>query len=176
MESDADLARWRTALDSSGIQLIIVLDEPVAIRDSRIISWQSVLQRRPNSRASSADRCELRWRTIRPEDPLTVIFTSGTTGPPKGVVLTHENILYEVHAIVAANGLDDPGTAISYLPFAHIAERILSMYLPQSHGGHVRFDRRRGGGRHDVARSSSYPILWRAADLGKDPGVTEPDD
>jgi long-chain acyl-CoA synthetase len=138
VESDADLARWRPALDSSGIQLIIVLDDPVAIRDTRIISWQSVLSDGLNRRAFSADGCELRWRTIRPDDPLTVIFTSGTTGPPKGVVLTHQNILYEVHAIVAANGLDDPGTAISYLPFAHIAERILSMYLPQSHGGHVR--------------------------------------
>ena len=138
VESDADLAQWEPALDSSGIQLIIVLDETVAIRDSRIISWQSVLRDGLNRRTASPDVCESRWRAIRPEDPLTVIFTSGTTGSPKGVVLTHENILYEVNAIVAANGLDDAGTSISYLPFAHIAERILSMYLPQSHGGHVR--------------------------------------
>jgi long-chain acyl-CoA synthetase len=138
VESDAHLARWRPVLDSSGIELIIVLDETVTIRDPRIISWQSMLCDGVNRRAFSADGCELRWRTVRPDDPLTIIFTSGTTGPPKGVVLTHENILYEVHAMVAANGLDDPGTAISYLPFAHIAERILSMYLPQSHGGHVR--------------------------------------
>jgi long-chain acyl-CoA synthetase len=138
VESDTHLAQWRPALDSSGIQLIIVLDEHVAIRDPRIISWQSVLRDGANRRAFSAAGCELRWCTVRPDDPLTVIFTSGTTGPPKGVVLTHLNILYEVNAIVAANGLDDPGTAISYLPFAHIAERILSMYLPQSRGGHVR--------------------------------------
>jgi long-chain acyl-CoA synthetase len=138
VESDAHLARWRPALDSSGIRLIIVLDETVTVRDSRIVSWQSVLRDGVNSRAASPGRCESRWRAINPVDPLTVVFTSGTTGPPKGVVLTHENILYEVHAIIAANGLDDPGTAISYLPFAHIAERILSMYLPQSHGGSVR--------------------------------------
>ena len=138
VESDAHLARWRPVLDSSGIQLIIVLDGTVTIRDSRIISWRSVLCDGVNRRVFSPDGCELRWRTIRPVDPLTVIFTSGTTGPPKGVVLTHQNVLYEVHAIAAANGLDHPGTAISYLPFAHIAERILSMYLPQTHGGHVR--------------------------------------
>jgi long-chain acyl-CoA synthetase len=138
VESIADLARWRPAIDASGIQLIIVLDETVTIRGSRIISWQSVMCDGVNRRATAAGGCELRWRTVRPDDPLTIIFTSGTTGPPKGVVLTHENVLYEVHAIVAANGLDEPGTAISYLPFAHIAERILSVYLPQSHGGHVR--------------------------------------
>jgi long-chain acyl-CoA synthetase len=137
VESDADLARWRTALDSSAIQLIIVLDEPVTVRDSRIVSWRSVLRNGANSRAAAPDRYELRWRAVRPEDILTVIFTSGTTGPPKGVVLTHENILYEVQATVVANKLEVPGTAVSYLPFAHIAERILTMYLPQSHGGHV---------------------------------------
>jgi long-chain acyl-CoA synthetase len=76
VESDAHLARWRPALDSSGIELIIVLDENVAIRDSRIISWQSVLRDGVNRRAFSADGRELRWRTVRPDDPLTIIFTS----------------------------------------------------------------------------------------------------
>jgi len=55
-----------------------------------------------------------------------------------GVVLTHRNVVYEATALLAANNLTDAGTSVSYLPFAHIAERMLSMYLPYVAGGHVR--------------------------------------
>ena len=75
---------------------------------------------------------------MSPDDAATVVFTSGTTGAPKGVVLTHRNVVYEATALLAANNLTDAGTSVSYLPFAHIAERMLSMYLPYVAGGQVR--------------------------------------
>jgi long-chain acyl-CoA synthetase len=75
---------------------------------------------------------------VSPDDAATVVFTSGTTGAPKGVVLTHRNVVYEATALLAANNLTDAGTSVSYLPFAHIAERMLSMYLPYVAGGQVR--------------------------------------
>src|SRR4029077_13093232 len=83
-------------------------------------------------------RCELRWQAVSPDAPATVVFTSGTTGAPKGVVLTHRNVVYEANALLAVTNLTDAGTSVSYLPFAHIAERMLSMYLPYVAGGHVR--------------------------------------
>ena len=83
-------------------------------------------------------QCESRWRAVSPDDAATVVFTSGTTGAPKGVVLTHRNVVYEATALLAANNLTDAGTSVSYLPFAHIAERMLSMYLPYVAGGQVR--------------------------------------
>ena len=53
-------------------------------------------------------------------------------------MLTHRNVVYEATALLAANNLTDAGTSVSYLPFAHIAERMLSMYLPYVAGGQVR--------------------------------------
>jgi long-chain acyl-CoA synthetase len=67
---------------------------------------------------------------IQPNDLLTLIYTSGTTGPPKGVQLVHRN----VHA--AVEGLDElisfprDGRVISWLPAAHVAERMAHHYLP----------------------------------------------
>src|SRR5207245_2298868 len=63
--------------------------------------------------------------------------TSGTTGDPKGVVLTHRNVLTSVIGGLQAAGIEAPGVSISYLPFAHIAERNLGMYGPQVQGAHV---------------------------------------
>ena len=67
---------------------------------------------------------------IKPDDPLALLYTSGTTGNPKGVVLTHRNILYEM-AAADAMGIVTPRVRwVSYLPLAHIAERMFSIYLP----------------------------------------------
>jgi long-chain acyl-CoA synthetase len=71
------------------------------------------------------------------EDLLTIIYTSGTTGPPKGVELTHANVLGQVTATSVGLGLPDRLSAISYLPMAHIAERMVTHYLPIAHGWQV---------------------------------------
>ncbi len=70
------------------------------------------------------------WRGVAPEDLLTVIYTSGTTGPPKGVQLTHDNLVAAVGAIENIIGFPEDGRVISWLPYAHIAERACSHYLP----------------------------------------------
>ncbi|MFI6041425.1 AMP-dependent synthetase/ligase [Nocardia sp. NPDC051321] len=65
------------------------------------------------------------WRAVQPDDLATLIYTSGTTGPSKGVEVTHRNVLAQVIALVNGPlpvGLDD--RAVSYLPAAHVADRI----------------------------------------------------
>jgi long-subunit acyl-CoA synthetase (AMP-forming) len=70
------------------------------------------------------------WKAVKPEDLLTLIYTSGTTGPPKGVQLTHANLVSAVRAIEGIIDFPDEGRVISWLPYAHIAERACSHYLP----------------------------------------------
>ncbi|MFB7335402.1 AMP-dependent synthetase/ligase [Streptomyces adustus] len=76
--------------------------------------------------------------TARPEDPLTVVYTSGTTGEPKGVVLTHRQVMSNALALDAVVELPPHVEHICYLPFAHIAERMLGIYLPCHRASHVR--------------------------------------
>lgn len=67
---------------------------------------------------------------IVPDDLITIIFTSGTTGNPKGVMLTHRNICWTIESYRNVIDFDLTAlTAVSYLPLAHIAERMTSYYL-----------------------------------------------
>ena len=70
---------------------------------------------------------------------MTLVYTSGTVGPPKGVILTHHNVLYEWAALDRLLHLPDGGPSVSYLPLAHIAERGLTIYSPLWKHGHVYF-------------------------------------
>ncbi len=67
---------------------------------------------------------EAAWRAVAPDDLATLIYTSGTTGPPKGVEITHRNMIAELVALeqIVEVGLDD--RLLSYLPAAHIADRV----------------------------------------------------
>ena len=71
---------------------------------------------------------------LKPGDLATLIYTSGTTGPPKGVELTHANILTMAAEIGALIGIQQGQRTVSYLPMAHIAERVCTHYLPMTVG------------------------------------------
>jgi long-chain acyl-CoA synthetase len=79
------------------------------------------------------------WRQVSPDDPVTLIYTSGTTGPPKGVIITHANILFEAESLNRVTQVPDGLSGVSYLPLAHIAERMLSIYLALHKHAHVYF-------------------------------------
>ncbi|WP_280316554.1 fatty acid--CoA ligase FadD11 [Nocardia wallacei] len=69
------------------------------------------------------------WRAVRPDDVATLIYTSGTTGPPKGVETTHANLLFECYAVEEVLGIRFGDTITSYLPSAHIADRLTALYF-----------------------------------------------
>jgi len=73
---------------------------------------------------------EPHWRAVEPGDLVTLIYTSGTTGPPKGVQITHANIAAGVKAADGIIHFPDGSRVISWLPAAHIAERMAHHYLP----------------------------------------------
>ncbi|MFI6297454.1 AMP-dependent synthetase/ligase [Nonomuraea sp. NPDC050790] len=135
----ADLERWMPALDRlTDLRRIIMLDGTPE-GDDRFLSWAEFLAL--GERALAADRAaaEARCQAVGADDTVTVLYTSGTTGMPKGVPLTHRNVFYEVASTDRLTTLPVHGTQISYLTYAHIAERVLSLYLPLLKVSHVHF-------------------------------------
>ncbi|GAA4196069.1 AMP-dependent synthetase/ligase [Microbispora amethystogenes] len=134
-----DLARWAPVFgELPGLTRIIML-EGAPEGDDRFMSWDDFLTIGARAYAADPEAVERRSREVAPDDVLSVLYTSGTTGMPKGVPLTHANVLFEIAATQRMIDLPEQGTQISYLTYAHIAERALSLYLPLFKVNHVYF-------------------------------------
>jgi len=131
LESADHLERWGAALSSvESIRLVVGLGD-ASVDDERFVSWDDLVA---EGRELPHDDIDARAHGVRPEDPATILYTSGTTGDPKGVVLTNASVVYECEATLRRNGAQAGNITLSYLPYAHIAERVLSMYLPPHFG------------------------------------------
>ncbi len=135
LENDDHLARWSRALaEVSSLKAVVVVDATAPDGDDRFVTWDDFVAEGAAHRAEHGDEVAARAGELTPETAATILYTSGTTGNPKGVVLTHHNVLYEALSTLEAAGLHEPATQVSYLPLAHIAERVLGLYGPQIQG------------------------------------------
>ena len=80
---------------------------------------------------------ESTWRSVQPDDVVTLIYTSGTTGNPKGVEMTHAHLLFEAQALDAVLGVQFGDRVTSFLPSAHIADRTMALYNQEVFGAQV---------------------------------------
>jgi long-chain acyl-CoA synthetase len=91
------------------------------------------------SRIDSTSVLEARVEALGPGDLATLVYTSGTTGPPKGVSITHGNICWTLDSVESIIGLSENDRLLSYLPLSHIAERVTSHFGMIQAGGETWF-------------------------------------
>jgi long-chain acyl-CoA synthetase len=130
LDGPSQVERWAPVLSRlPGLRAVIVLNDCPS--GDPYLSWESFLR--------MGEPGAERWRDLTPDSTLTVLYTSGTTGRPKGVIVTHRMALYECRVSQLTSELPAGSVGVSYLPFAHIADRVLSIYLPVVRGTHVYF-------------------------------------
>ena len=136
----AELARLEPALDRlPGLMKIIVRDPEACPADNRYITWRDFEALGRDRFAAAPSAVTDRIDEVTPDDPVTLLYTSGTTGSPKGVIITHRSVLYELAVAMASGTIHENVRWVSYLPLAHIAERMFSIYLPTIAAGHAYF-------------------------------------
>jgi len=115
----------------------IIYCEPRGVRtysDDRLMDWDDFLTIGRQHRAENPDVVAGHMADAQPDDVMTLVYTSGTTGPPKGAMLTNANTAFCITRIIGDDGLrgnqvptaDD--LVVTYLPLCHVAERIFSTW------------------------------------------------
>lgn len=111
----------------------VVAFDAAAVGDG-VLSWDGFLQRGRLLLDDLASELRRREEQVAPDDLATVMYTSGTTGNPKGVMLTHHNLLTNAEAMSAASPLPPDAVVLCWLPFSHIYARTVDHYRTLASG------------------------------------------
>lgn len=134
------------------------------VRDPRLDSWSEVLERGRTLLAAEPEWYLERVVALDPDAPCMVVYTSGTTGKPKGAMLSSRNALSgEELTKELEYGPDD--VILSYLPLCHVAEKIFSLFAPVVSGAVVHFGESIETVRQDLREVSptiflGVPRIW----------------
>ena len=141
LENRDMLKRWREIRgELPALRHLVVIEGAEAESGTDgVLTWDQVVAGGREALAADPTAFEELRGKVRPEDAATLLYIFGTTGPLKGVLLTHHNVLFECSALNRMHGLPSGGSSVSYLPLAHIAERVLSIYGPLTLRSHVWF-------------------------------------
>ena len=108
------------------LQRVILIDGDAPELEEWVISWEKALRRGDDFGRGRPGMLTSRWQALEPNDTASLIYTSGTTGVPKAAILTHRNLTWTASATLQAFRGDANDRVVSYLPLAHILERVVS--------------------------------------------------
>ncbi|MFW6067798.1 MAG: AMP-dependent synthetase/ligase [Myxococcota bacterium] len=123
------------------VEHVVVIDPrgTRGVDDPRLMRWEGFLARGLELHEADPGWYDRQLEARDPKAPAMVVYTSGTTGPPKGAMISSENVLATSGEFVEMVGITADDVILSYLPLAHVAEKIFSLFLPLSTGAVVHF-------------------------------------
>jgi long-chain acyl-CoA synthetase len=133
LENRDVMERWeKVKAELPSLQRVILLEDAEEFGDyDWVTSWDEMVKRGTDAlnAPGGRDAFEAMRREVKPEDTATLVYTSGTTGNPKAVIITQRNVVWTVISLDRTVRYPMGLSAVSYLPLAHIAERMATHYL-----------------------------------------------
>jgi long-chain acyl-CoA synthetase len=106
------------------LEKVVVINENGVTLGENVLSLNDVMKRGEEFGRKNADYYTNSAKKVKPDDLLTIIYTSGTTGDPKGVMLTHNNLVSNIHAAAEVLPFDHRDVFLSFLPLCHSFEKM----------------------------------------------------
>ncbi|MEW6701649.1 MAG: long-chain fatty acid--CoA ligase [Bacteroidota bacterium] len=121
------------------LRFIVVMNPEDKGNEKDVYSFSEVQSKGLEFRKNDPNYFEESCKLCRENELCTIIYTSGTTGEPKGVMLTHKNIVSNIKAAHEIFSIDENDIFLSFLPLCHIFERMAGYYTAFSCGGIIAY-------------------------------------
>jgi long-chain acyl-CoA synthetase len=141
VENDEQLDKVLAVVDGTAVERLVVWDAKGlwGFTDPRVVFLDDFLKQGLAFAVRQPGAVAERRASIEPGDTAMIIYTSGTTGPPKGAMLSHASIVWAVEALRGVNPVGPDDEVVSYLPFAHVYENLVSVFQAVQAGYAVNF-------------------------------------
>ena len=120
---------------------VVVIEGTGRADDTAVLSFTDLRVRGAARLLREPGLYDERSALVAPDDIATLVYTSGTTGPPKGVELTHGNVVWTLSNVTPPYSFVQGERLVSFLPLSHIAERMMSEFLTILMAGETWFAR-----------------------------------
>jgi len=125
LSNEQQLAKVLPALGTlPGLSRLVLIDPP-ATMPTQALAWTSLLQEGEAVHRADPGRFDGLRSRVEPADLASILYTSGTTGDPKGVMLTHGNFAANINSTLQAIPIHAGSVALSFLPLSHAFERVV---------------------------------------------------
>jgi long-chain acyl-CoA synthetase len=138
VENQAQLGKILKRRDTMPqVKKIIVMDDSAEGGGDIVVNFRDVLALGDDPALDA--ELDRRIGQMKPDELATLVYTSGTTGPPKAVMLSHHNTTWTADSLAKVIQVDEKDVVLSYLPLSHIAEHMLSVFAAVFNGYAVAF-------------------------------------
>ncbi len=121
----AQLEKVRQAHAPAAGSIPVLALDPVPGAGPGLLPWGAVIEAGGKALSADPGRFEALRAGIGPDDLASILYTSGTTGEPKGVMLTHGNFAFNVNATLSLIPFTSADVTLSFLPLTHVLERMV---------------------------------------------------
>jgi long-chain acyl-CoA synthetase len=122
-------------------RVVMLAEPPDGLDDELLCTFDDLRSLGRQQLSGDPGVVERRARGLRPDSVATIVYTSGTTGPPKGAMITHRNVAETIRSITDVVPVGPADRFLSFLPLSHIAERCTSHFGQIAAGGETWFAR-----------------------------------
>ena len=106
------------------LQTLVLASGEASGDEGGLVSFEELEERGQATGAENLAAIEAGVMDLDPESLATIVYTSGTTGPPKGAMLSHKNLMAMGDSLIGTINASDEDSSLSFLPLSHIAERL----------------------------------------------------
>lgn len=129
----------KIAHDVKTLKHIVVMNDKSVVAGSDALNFERVMEKGDEFQRQHPDHFTDALKMVRPDDLLTFIYTSGTTGNPKGVMLTHGNLVSNIINSAEVIQIEPGFKMLSFLPLCHSFERMAGYYTGMACGATIAY-------------------------------------